>query len=62
VVESEEVAAVVHALEQQYDAYVAGRGSDLLAPGTGPLPTADELGAELERFLAEQSDRGDQPG
>jgi hypothetical protein len=57
--DSEEVTAVVRALEQQYDAYVAGRGSDLLAPGAGPLPTADELGAELERFLAE---RGDQPG
>jgi predicted ATP-grasp superfamily ATP-dependent carboligase len=59
VTDSEEVASVVRALEQQYDAYVAGRGSDLLAPGAGPLPTADELGAELERFLAE---RGDQPG
>ena len=52
---SEEVATVVRALEEQYDAYVAGRGSDLLAGDGGPLPTADELGAELERFLAEQS-------
>ncbi|HEX6754366.1 MAG TPA: PAC2 family protein [Mycobacteriales bacterium] len=62
VVESEEVTSVVRALEQQYDAYVAGRGSDLLAPGAGPLPTADELGAELERFLAERTERGDQQG
>ena len=60
VTDSEEVASVVHALEQQYDAYMAGRGSDLLAPGAGPLPTADELGAELERFLAERTERGDQ--
>jgi hypothetical protein len=59
---SEEVATVVRSLEEQYDAYVAGRGSDLLAGETGPMPTADELGAELERFLAEQTDRPDQPG
>ena len=59
---SEEIASVVRALEQQYDAYVAGRSGDVLAAGAGPLPTADELGAELERFLAEQTDRGDQPG
>ena len=57
---SEEVASVVRALEEQYDAYVAGRGENLLASDTGPLPTADELGAELERFLAEQTDRPDQ--
>jgi predicted ATP-grasp superfamily ATP-dependent carboligase len=60
--QSDEIAGVVRALEEQYDAYVAGRGSDLLAAGAGPLPTADELGAELERFLAEHTDRGDQPG
>jgi PAC2 family len=58
---SEEVASVVRALEEQYDAYVAGRGDNLLAGDAGPLPTADELGAELERFLAEQTDRPDQP-
>ena len=62
VLRSEEITSVVRALEQQYDAYVAGRGADLLATEAGPLPTADELGAELERFLAEQADRGDQPG
>lgn len=50
VAESPEVAAVVHALEEQYDAFVAGRG---LLEG-GALPTGDELGAELERFLADQ--------
>jgi hypothetical protein len=57
---SEEVASVVRALEEQYDAYVAGRSENLLASDTGPLPTADELGAELERFLAEHTDRPDQ--
>jgi hypothetical protein len=49
-----EVAAVVHALENQYDAFIAGRNSTLLLDDVD-LPTADELGAELERFLAEQS-------
>jgi len=64
---STEVAAVVRALEQQYDAYVAARGGDgpgdeqgLLAGRRG-FPSADELGAELERFLAEQPKWGDQP-
>jgi hypothetical protein len=51
---SPEVAAVVQALEGQYDAFIAGRESTLLVDDT-QLPTADELGAELERFLAEQS-------
>jgi predicted ATP-grasp superfamily ATP-dependent carboligase len=49
-----EVAAVVQALENQYDAFIAGRNSPLLLEDAN-LPTADELGAELERFLAEQS-------
>jgi predicted ATP-grasp superfamily ATP-dependent carboligase len=57
-----EVAAVVQALEEQYDAYVGGSGrGDLLAGRGAGFPTADELGAELERFLAEQPPKGDQP-
>jgi proteasome assembly chaperone (PAC2) family protein len=52
--EAPEVAAVVQALENQYDAFVNGRASSLLLDHAD-LPTADELGAELERFLAEQS-------
>jgi predicted ATP-grasp superfamily ATP-dependent carboligase len=52
---SAEVAGVVQALEQQYDAYVGGTGrGDLLAGRGGGFPTADELGAELERFLADR--------
>jgi hypothetical protein len=51
---SDEVAAVVRALEQQYDSFQAGRERSLLGNVGGSLPTADELGAELERFLAEQ--------
>jgi predicted ATP-grasp superfamily ATP-dependent carboligase len=59
---SEEVAAVVRALEQQYDAYVRGREGGGLLAGAGPLPSAEELGAELERFLAEQAEPGEGQG
>jgi predicted ATP-grasp superfamily ATP-dependent carboligase len=55
--ESSEVAAVVRALEQQYDAYVSAAPQGDLLTGRGGFPTADELGAELERFLADQSRR-----
>ena len=60
VAESAEVAAVVHALENQYDAFVSGRGRSLL--DEADIPSGDELGAELERFLAEHNRRGDPPG
>ncbi len=59
--QADEAASVVRSLEAQYDAFVRGQqANSLLADVTGPLPTADELGAELERFLAEQT-RPDQP-
>jgi hypothetical protein len=61
IAEADEAAALVRALEQQYDAYVRGRDANLLARQNGPLPTADELGAELERYLAEQTKPGDPP-
>jgi predicted ATP-grasp superfamily ATP-dependent carboligase len=45
--------AVVAALEQQYDSFTAAReGTDLLVGGE--MPSAEELGAEFERFLADQ--------
>lgn len=56
ITDAPQVQEVVRALEVQYDAYVAGRGRSLLVDG-GTLPSADELGAELERFLAERSGR-----
>ncbi|MBM7080150.1 MULTISPECIES: proteasome assembly chaperone family protein [Micromonospora] len=63
VAQTDEAAALVTALEEQYDAFARGRGEkNLLAAETGPLPTADELGAELERFLAEQTRPGETPG
>jgi predicted ATP-grasp superfamily ATP-dependent carboligase len=61
IAQADEAASVVRSLEEQYDAFVRGQeGNSLLAESSGPLPTADELGAELERFLAEQT-RPDQP-
>ena len=49
---SEEVGRVVSALEQQYDAYAGGRERrSLLATDDSALPSADELAAEVERFL-----------
>ena len=42
-------------LEEQYDAFLRGRQSPNLLADSGPLPTAEELGAELERFLAEHN-------
>jgi hypothetical protein len=51
---SEEVASLVRALEEQYDAFSRGIGRTGLLAATD-LPTADELGAQFERFLAEQA-------
>ena len=58
VAESEELAAVVHTLEQQFDQVAEGRGTGLLADGVR-LPTADELGAEFERYLSGTPDSPD---
>jgi hypothetical protein len=60
VAQSEELAELVRTLEGQYDAFVANRGSGDSLAGSGPLPSADELGAELERFLADQARRRDE--
>lgn len=63
VAQTEDAAALVQALEEQYDAFTRGRGQpSLLNTGPEALPTADELGAELERFLAEQTRPNDNPG
>jgi hypothetical protein len=62
VAQSEELVELVRTLETQYDAVVASRADALEASGEvagQPLPTADELGAELERFLADQARRRD---
>ena len=49
--------AVVAALEQRYDEFTAARESSDLLGGAGEVPSGDELGAEFERFLAEQDRR-----
>jgi predicted ATP-grasp superfamily ATP-dependent carboligase len=48
---SDEIREAVTALEQQYDAFTRAAESSLLAEDTR-LPSAEELGAEFERFLA----------
>ena len=55
---SPEVAQVVTALERQYDAFVAAQENRSLL-SQEDLPSGDELGAEFERFLAQQSRNGE---
>ena len=52
---SPEVAQVVTALERQYDAFVAAQENRSLLARDEELPSGDELGAEFERFLAQQT-------
>lgn len=48
---SSEVQELVSSLEEQFDSLQAG--------GADQVPSADEIGAEFERFLAEQEDKSD---
>jgi hypothetical protein len=52
------VAELVQGLEAQYDAAIAHDGENLLAEGE-EMPTADELAAQFEQFLAEQNGSDD---
>lgn len=47
--------AMVRQLEQQWDAEVAGESAPA-DDGFGPLPSGEELAAEVERFLREQGE------
>ncbi|MCO1659585.1 proteasome assembly chaperone family protein [Pseudonocardia humida] len=58
---SDEVRQVVQALERQYDVVASGRGQQVMPGLSGELPSADELAAEVERFLADQDDTDDDP-
>ncbi len=60
---SSEVAQVVKALEQQYDSFMAAQENRSLLSRDEELPSADELGAEFERFLAQEAKKnlGDDP-
>ncbi len=53
--QSEEVGRVVQALESQYDTFTSAEGRGLLAY-SATMPSADEIGAEFERFLADLDD------
>jgi hypothetical protein len=53
---SDDVRQVVEALEKQYDLVAAERSGSGGGLGGGELPSADELAAEVERFLAGQDD------
>lgn len=55
VMASSEVAQVVTALERQYDAFVAAQENRSLLSRDEDLPSGEELGAEFERFLAQQA-------
>ena len=57
-----ELAKLVGTLEQRYDTYM--EGNTLRSPLTdedGELPTADEIAAELEKFLAIRRNKDDGP-
>jgi predicted ATP-grasp superfamily ATP-dependent carboligase len=56
---SAEVTEVVQSLEQQYDAFTSGTDGLMADEAEAAMPTADELGAQFERFLAEQQGRGE---
>ncbi len=56
---STEVAQVVEALERQYDAFVAAQENRSLLARDEDLPSGEELGAEFERFLAQQTGEKD---
>lgn len=59
---NDELTSMLHTLEERYDSYMAG--STLAQPiiHTGDLPSADELAAELERFLADRREGDDKRG
>jgi hypothetical protein len=63
VAENGELAKLVHTLEERHDAYM--EGTTLRSPLTdedGELPSADEIAAELEKFLAFRRTRDDEGG
>jgi predicted ATP-grasp superfamily ATP-dependent carboligase len=61
IAQSPEASTLVRGLEEQYDAYLIGQRSQGSLADSGGLPSADELGAELERFLAEHNKPTDPP-
>jgi hypothetical protein len=62
--QSEEVGRVVRALESQFDAFVGGSNRGSLLSDRLTMPSAEEIGAQVERFLADLDDgrSDDEPG
>ncbi len=61
--DSEEFTPLLSALEAQYDAGVSGDMDAVEDGGGSPLPSADQIGAQVERFLSEMdSHRPDSNG
>lgn len=54
---SAEVAQVVSALERQYDAFIDAQENRSLLTRDEDLPSGEELGAEFERFLAQEAEK-----
>jgi PAC2 family len=53
-----ELVSVVQGLENQYDALAGSQSRENLVAESADLPSADDLAAEFERFLAEREDDG----
>ncbi len=52
--DSDDLSRMIENLETRYDTYMAGSTNATPIIHTGDLPSADEIAAELERFLANQ--------
>ena len=48
---------MVAALERQYDAFIDAQENRSLLTRDEDLPSGEEIGAEFERFLAQQADK-----
>ncbi len=59
---SDELTSMLAGLEERYDAYMAGATQATPLLHEADLPSADEIAAELERFLASGSHDDDQRG
>ena len=56
---NEELQRMIHGLEERNDAYMAGENEGQRDFDEAALPSADELAAELERYLASRPTRDD---
>ena len=61
--DSDEFQPLLRSMEEQYDTGATGSllGEDAEAMPPAALPDADQIGAQVERFLSEMDDRGDPP-